>query len=98
MKPAMETAAEENAEQSQEKKVITRPEMEIGRYHWMYRSSRPHRYHHVPALRGNIKDVGYGFKNRLVIPHACPFNIWLESSERSYFVFLKLHFKSLGGI
>uniref|UniRef100_A0A8D0L3C8 Uncharacterized protein n=1 Tax=Sphenodon punctatus TaxID=8508 RepID=A0A8D0L3C8_SPHPU len=53
MKPAMETAAEENTEQSQEKKVITRPEMEIGRYHWMYRSSRPHQYHHVPALRGN---------------------------------------------
>uniref|UniRef100_A0A8B9EXB8 Uncharacterized protein n=1 Tax=Amazona collaria TaxID=241587 RepID=A0A8B9EXB8_9PSIT len=58
MKPAMETAAEENAEQSQEKKVITRPEMEIGRYHWMYRSSRPHRYHHVPALRGNISPLG----------------------------------------
>uniref|UniRef100_A0A8C4VBM4 Uncharacterized protein n=1 Tax=Gopherus evgoodei TaxID=1825980 RepID=A0A8C4VBM4_9SAUR len=52
MKPAMETAVEENTEQSQEKKVITRPEMEIGRYHWMYRSSRPHQYHLVPALRG----------------------------------------------
>ncbi|XP_064263728.1 neuronal membrane glycoprotein M6-b isoform X2 [Passer domesticus] len=38
--------------------VITRPEMEIGRYHWMYRSSRPHRYHHVPALRGNISPLG----------------------------------------
>ncbi|XP_034612740.1 neuronal membrane glycoprotein M6-b isoform X6 [Trachemys scripta elegans] len=58
MKPAMETAAEENTEQSQEKKVITRPEMEIGRYHWMYRSSRPHQYHHVPALRGNISPLG----------------------------------------
>uniref|UniRef100_A0A8C0GLY8 Uncharacterized protein n=1 Tax=Chelonoidis abingdonii TaxID=106734 RepID=A0A8C0GLY8_CHEAB len=49
MKPAMETAVEENTEQSQEKKVITRPEMEIGRYHWMYRSSRPHQYHLVPS-------------------------------------------------
>nr|XP_048717079.1 neuronal membrane glycoprotein M6-b isoform X4 [Caretta caretta] len=39
-------------------KVITRPEMEIGRYHWMYRSSRPHQYHHVPALRGNISPLG----------------------------------------
>ncbi|XP_063039365.1 neuronal membrane glycoprotein M6-b isoform X2 [Melospiza melodia melodia] len=38
--------------------MITRPEMEIGRYHWMYRSSRPHRYHHVPALRGNISPLG----------------------------------------
>lgn len=38
--------------------VITRPEMEIGRYHWMYRSSRPHRYHHVPALRGNVSPLG----------------------------------------
>uniref|UniRef100_A0A670YEI2 Uncharacterized protein n=1 Tax=Pseudonaja textilis TaxID=8673 RepID=A0A670YEI2_PSETE len=47
----METAAEENREQRQEKKVITRPEMEIGRYQWIHKSSRLHQYHHVRTLK-----------------------------------------------
>ncbi|XP_077199332.1 neuronal membrane glycoprotein M6-b isoform X2 [Paroedura picta] len=38
--------------------MITRPEMEIGRYQWMYRNSRLHQYHHVPALRGNVGPLG----------------------------------------
>ncbi|XP_030893778.1 neuronal membrane glycoprotein M6-b [Leptonychotes weddellii] len=50
MKPAMETAAEENTEQSQERKVNSRAEMEIGRYHWMYPGSKNQQYHPVPTL------------------------------------------------
>ncbi|XP_032331536.1 neuronal membrane glycoprotein M6-b [Camelus ferus] len=50
MKPAMETAAEENTEQSQERKVNSRAEMEIGRYHWMYPGSKNHQYRPVPTL------------------------------------------------
>uniref|UniRef100_A0A8D1BI15 Uncharacterized protein n=1 Tax=Sus scrofa TaxID=9823 RepID=A0A8D1BI15_PIG len=50
MKPAMETAAEENTEQSQERKVNSRAEMGIGRYHWMYPGSKNHQYRPVPTL------------------------------------------------
>ncbi|XP_006059593.2 neuronal membrane glycoprotein M6-b isoform X4 [Bubalus kerabau] len=50
MKSAMETAAEENTEQSRERKVNSRAEMEIGRYHWMYPGSKNHQYRPVPTL------------------------------------------------
>lgn len=32
------------------------------------------------------EHMSWGFKNCLVIPHACHFDIWLETSEKSYFV------------
>ncbi|XP_053310989.1 neuronal membrane glycoprotein M6-b isoform X2 [Spea bombifrons] len=36
----------------------SRPEMEIGRYHWMYGSSRPQQYHQVPTVRGSEGPLG----------------------------------------
>ncbi|XP_039195779.1 neuronal membrane glycoprotein M6-b isoform X2 [Crotalus tigris] len=36
--------------------VITRPEMEIGMYQWIHKSSRLHQYHHVSPLKGNISQ------------------------------------------
>uniref|UniRef100_H3BIV8 Glycoprotein m6b n=1 Tax=Mus musculus TaxID=10090 RepID=H3BIV8_MOUSE len=81
MKPAMETAAEENTEQSQERKVNSRAEMEIGRYHWMYPGSKNHQYRPVPTLgdrAGPLSSPGSknakhlakaGIANRFRMPH-----------------------------
>lgn len=43
------------------------------------------------------EDFRWGCKNGLVILHACPFDVWLETSRRSYLLFMKPYFKGLWG-